>query len=53
MVEITFNDIVKLLTMRGKSKAGLSAYYIRFRHGNTVFDSMLDRIGKMEMNYSS
>ena len=28
--EPTFNDIVKLLTMCGESKDGLSTYYIKF-----------------------
>ena len=42
--EPTFNDIVKLMTMCGESKYGLSTYYIKLRHGKTVFDAMLDRI---------
>ena len=42
--EPKFNDIVKLLTMRGESKAVLSTYYIKFRHDKTVFDSMLGNI---------
>ena len=48
-----FHDIFKLLTMRGESKAGLSTYYIKFRHGKNVFDAMLDRIGEMNLNVSS
>ena len=51
--EPTFDDIVKLLKMCGKSKSGLYTYYIKFRHGNTVFDAMLDRILEMELNDSS
>ena len=39
------NDIVKLLTMRGDSESGLSIYYIKFLHGKTVFDAIIDRIG--------
>ena len=45
-----FHDIVKLLTMRGESKAGLSTYYIKLYHGKNVFDTMLDRIGEMDLN---
>ena len=45
MGEPSFNDIVKLLTMRDESKYVLSTYYIKFRHGNTVFGAMLDIIG--------
>ena len=44
VVETTFNDILKLLTMHGESKAGLFTYYIKLWHGDTVFDSMLDSI---------
>ena len=41
----TFHYIDKLLTMRGKSKSGLSTYYIKFCRGKNVFDHMIDRIG--------
>ena len=50
--EPTFKDILKLLTMHGASKSGLSTYYIKFRHDKTVFDAMLDRIVEMELNSS-
>ena len=46
----TFHDIVKLLTMCGESKSGLSTYYIKFHHGKIIFDHMLDRIGQMYLN---
>ena len=36
--------------MRGESKAGLSTYYIKLYHGKNVFDTMLDRIGEMDLN---
>ena len=49
----TFDDIMKLITMRGESKYGLSSYYIKLLHGKTVFDAILDRIGEMDLNYSS
>ena len=48
--EPEFSDIVKLMTMCGESKDGLSTYYIKFRYEKTVFDAMLDRIGEMELN---
>ena len=48
-----FHDIVKLLTMRGESKYGLYTYYIEFCHGKNVFDHMLYRIGKMDLDGSS
>ena len=44
---------MKLPTMLGESKSGLSTYYIKFRHENTVFHAILDRIGEMKLNYSS
>ena len=43
--EPKLNDLVKLLTMHGKSTSGLSTYYIKLRHVKTVFDAMLDKIG--------
>ena len=46
----TFHDIVKLLTMRGESKSGLSAYYIKLGHGRNVFDHILDRIVQWSLN---
>ena len=39
--------------MHGESKSGLSTYYIKFRHGNDVFDHIVDRIGEMDLNGSS
>ena len=36
-----FDDIVKLLTMRGESKAGVCTYYKKLSHGKNVFDHML------------
>ena len=38
--------------MRGESKSGLYVYYIKLRHSKNVFDHMLDRIGKMDLNGS-
>ena len=43
--EPIFNDVVKLMTMRGESKDGLSTNYIKFQHSKTVFDEILDGIG--------
>ena len=51
--EPVFNDIVKLLKMCGESKYGFSTYYIKFRHGKTIFDAIIDRIEEIELNYSS
>ena len=42
-----------MLIIRGESKSGLSTYYIKFRHGKNVFDPMLDRIVKIDLNGSS
>ena len=39
--------------MCGDSKSGFSIYYITFHHGNNVFDRILDRIGKIDLNDSS
>ena len=47
----TFRDLVKLLTKRGETKAGLSTYYIRFRYVGRVFECMLGRLA--EMPYTS
>lgn len=44
----TFLDIVKLLTQRGEAKAGLSTYYIKFRHGVATFNDMLIRVDKLQ-----
>ena len=49
----TFHDIVKLLTLSGKSKSGLCTYYTKLRHGKDIFDHMLDRIGQIYLNGSS
>lgn len=40
----TFKDIVKLLTKRGQTKAGLSTYFIRMRDMGNTFISMLHRV---------
>ena len=50
---ITFNDIVKVLTLCVEPKSGLSIYYIKFCHSKNIFDHMLDRIGQMDLNGSS
>ena len=42
-----FQDVVKLLTKHGKTKAGLSTYYIWFRSLSQVFEGMLRRLAKM------
>ena len=47
--EPMFNDIAKMLTICDESKSGLSTYYIKFWHGKTVFDEMLDRIGELKL----
>ena len=52
IVFTTFNDIVKILTVCGESKSGLSTYYIKFCHDNNVFGHILDRIGKIDLNGS-
>ena len=39
--------------MRGEPKSGLSINRIKIRHGKIVFDNMLDRNGKMDLNDSS
>ena len=43
----TFTDIVKLLTKRGETKAGLSTYYIQLRYNSQVFTNMLKRIKEL------
>ena len=43
----TFRDLVKSLTKRGETKAGLSTYYIRFRYVGLVFERMLGRLAEM------
>mmetsp|Transcript_21013 Transcript_21013/g.29472 ORF Transcript_21013/g.29472 Transcript_21013/m.29472 type:complete len:980 (-) Transcript_21013:30-2969(-) len=40
----TFTEIVKLLTKRGESKAGLSTYYIQLRYCGNVFVRMMKRV---------
>eukprot|EP00559_Dactyliosolen_fragilissimus_P007958 CAMPEP_0184871406 /NCGR_PEP_ID=MMETSP0580-20130426/40701_1 /TAXON_ID=1118495 /ORGANISM="Dactyliosolen fragilissimus" /LENGTH=1005 /DNA_ID=CAMNT_0027374063 /DNA_START=1121 /DNA_END=4139 /DNA_ORIENTATION=- len=40
----TFTEIVKLLTKRGESKAGLSTYYIQLRYCGNVFVWMMKRV---------
>ena len=47
-----FHDIVKLLTLRGESKSGLSTYYI-ILSWQECFAHILDRIGQMDLNASS
>lgn len=39
----TVRDLVKLLTKRGETKAGLSTTYIQFRYVGLVFKRMLGR----------
>ena len=43
----TFCSIVKLMTKRGESKAGLSTYYISLRYGTSIFDKMMDRVSEL------
>ena len=40
----TFTDIIKLLTKRGESKAGLSTYYIQLRSCSYIFIKMIKRV---------
>lgn len=42
--EPKFRDILKLLTKRGQTKAGLSTYYIRMRDFSKIFVRMMHRI---------
>ena len=42
-----------LPTMHGESKAEFSTYHIKFLHGKNIFDHILDRIGKIDLNGSS
>ena len=49
----TFFDIVKLLTMRGVSKADLSTYKNKFRHCKDVLLAMLKRTGELQFGMSS
>ena len=43
----TFNDITKLSTKKGESKAGLSSYYINLRYMTITFDHMMNRIKEL------
>jgi hypothetical protein len=45
----TFNNIIHLLTSKGETKAGLSTYYVDFRHYNQIVNSMLTRLEKLEL----
>ena len=45
MGETIFNDIVKLMIMRGKSKADFYTYYIKFQHDKHIFYAMLGSVG--------
>lgn len=47
---ILFIDIVKLLTKRGESKAGLSTYYINLRYASSVFKQMQFRSTNFDIN---
>ena len=44
----TFSEITKLLTKRGEAKAGLSTYYIQFRHCGSTFEAMMKAFTSME-----
>ena len=46
--EDTFTTLIKLLTKKGEAKAGLSAYYTRFRHACATFDEIFDFLESME-----
>jgi hypothetical protein len=46
--EQTFLDILKLITKRGETKAGLSTYYIRMRYSSQTFLDMLTRLRELE-----
>ena len=43
----TFSQITKLLTKRGEAKAGLSTYYIQFRHCGSTFQAMIKAFTNM------
>ena len=40
----SFVETLKLITQRGEAKAGLSIYYIHFRHCNTIFNDMMKHV---------
>lgn len=44
----TFYEILKLITKRGETKAGLSTYYIRLRYSSKIFFSMLGRLRELQ-----
>ena len=39
--------IMKVLTFRGETKAGLSSYYVHLRYQREVFVRMMNRVGEM------
>ena len=39
--------MIKLLTKRGETKAGLSTYYIRFRYSSNTFVLMMKRLDEL------
>jgi hypothetical protein len=45
--EPTFRDVVKLITKRGESKAGLSTFYIKLRYASQTFSLMLRRLQEL------
>ena len=40
----TFAELIKLLTKKGESKAGLSTYYISLRYNSKIFVMMMKRV---------
>ena len=49
----TFNDMIKLLTKRGETKAGLSTYYIRMRYASNLFVSMMKRVCNLDSSVNN
>lgn len=45
----TFRDMIKLMTKRGETKAGVSTYYIRFRYSSNTFVMMMKRLDELEI----
>ena len=44
----SFTTLIKLLTKKGEAKAGLSAYYTRFRHACATFEEIFNFLESME-----
>ena len=44
----TFSTLIVLLTKKGEAKAGLSAYYTRFRHACATFKEIFEFLRSME-----